>query len=298
MTQLSSTQVLCRPAVEADRADVFEFCKSIWDGEDYVPSVWADWLQDTDGLLAVAEYDGHVIGCSKISRLSEGQWWLEGFRVDPKQQGKKVGTHLHHYVTNWWVGNGSGVIRLMTDAGNFAVHHLCEKTGYIKVGEVCAYRAVPLNKLTGSFTPVSNPNEGAAFITDSESLKTTFGLTDLGWRICKPDREIFETALNEDADYFHKFYWWNDGRGFFSAWEEEEAGIRTLFIGVVACELKDLSAFLMEIRGFAALEQFDFIFQIAFDIPSITTQLLAAGFVKKWKRSNACVYEKIHPLMG
>jgi hypothetical protein len=49
VTQLSSTQVLCRQAVEVD---VIEFCKGIWDGEDYVPSVWEDWLQDPNGLLA------------------------------------------------------------------------------------------------------------------------------------------------------------------------------------------------------------------------------------------------------
>jgi hypothetical protein len=91
MAQLSSPpQVLCRPAIESDRADVLEFCRNIWDGEDYVPYVWDEWFRDPTGLLAVAEYDGHAIGCSKITQISTGQWWLEGFRVDPKYQGLRI----------------------------------------------------------------------------------------------------------------------------------------------------------------------------------------------------------------
>jgi hypothetical protein len=52
---------------------------------------------------------------------------------------------------------------------------------------------------------------------------------------------------------------------------------------------------LVDIRRFAAARKFDDIFQIAFDLPQITSQLLAAGFEKKWRRSNAFVFEKTHP---
>ena len=78
----------------ADKADVLEFCKGIWDGEDYIDQVWDPWFRDPNGILAVAEYKGHAIGCSKVSRIAQGQWWLEGFRVDPQCQGMKVGSHL------------------------------------------------------------------------------------------------------------------------------------------------------------------------------------------------------------
>jgi C-terminal processing protease CtpA/Prc len=45
----------------------------------------------------------------------------------------------------------------------------------------------------------------------------------------------------------------------------------------------------------AGLKAGDEIFQIVFDLPQITSQLLTAGFEKKWKRSNAFVFEKTHP---
>jgi GNAT superfamily N-acetyltransferase len=291
----SSLQVVCRTALARDHADVTEFCRDIWDGDDYVPEVWDDWLNDPVGLLAVAEYNGHAIGCSKIMLISKGQWWLEGFRVDPKYQGRKVGWRIHNYVTDWWLEHGDGTLRLMTDAGNFAVHHVCLKTGYIKTHEVCGYKAMPIAESTDHFSLALDLREAGKFAHRSESIKSTDGLTDFGWRIAMPDEWVFAACSGDKAERPHTFYWWKDKQGLFSAWANEEEDLRTLVIGVVACNLNDMPALLMDARRLAAHEKFDLIFQIAFDLPQIISRLEAAGFEKKWKRSNAFVFEKKHP---
>jgi GNAT superfamily N-acetyltransferase len=296
MNQTSlSQQVLCRRAKEGDQADVFEFCKGIWEGGDYVPDVWEQWYRDPNGILAVAEGGDHAIGCSKISQIAAGQWWLEGFRVDPQIQGMKVGSQLHQYVVNWWLENGDGTLRLMTDGQNYPVHHLCEKTGFRKAGEVCGYRAPALAETVAHFTPVTDLQAAAAFANESESIQTTHGLSDFGWRICRPEEDVFKNHSIENADYSHSFYWWKDRHGLFSAWEDEEAERRTLFLGLIACSLDDMPALLLDIRRFAADKIFDDVFQIAFDIPQIVSPLLAAGYEKRWKRSNAFIFEKTHP---
>jgi len=292
MTQsFSSPQVVCRPALACDRADVNEFCKGIWGGHDYVPEVWNHWFKDRNGLLAVAEYRGHAIGCAKISLISEGQWWLEGFRVDPNYQGLKVGSHIHNYVTDWWLENGDGTVRLMTNAKNIAVHHLCKKTGYVKTYEVCGYVANPIDEVTDSFSPVTDLQQAAAFALASESLTLTGHLTDLGWRIAMPDVNVFERYSSDKADFRHTFLWWNDKRGLVSVWEDEEDGQRILVVGVVACSLDDMSALLMEVRRLAAHKGFDSIFQIAFVTPQIIPQVKKAGFTKDWE-NNAFLFEK------
>jgi GNAT superfamily N-acetyltransferase len=291
----SPFSVNCRPALARDHADVAEFCKSIWDGDDYVPEAWNDWLDDEHGLLAVAESDGHAIGCSKITLLSKGQWWLEGFRVDPKYQGRKVGSRLHEYVTDWWIENGDGTLRLMTDSQNFAVHQVCRKTGYVKTHEVCGYKAIPIPEPADHFSQVTDLREAAKFACWSEAIQSTAGLSDFGWRIVMPDEWALEAFSEESADYLHTFYWWKDRQGLFSAWANEEEDVRTLIIGVVACTLKDMPALLQDVRRWASRENFDSVFQIAFDLPQIITRLEAAGFEKKWKRSNAFVFEKEHP---
>ncbi len=222
MIQTSSLQIVCRPALTRDRADVIEFCKGIWDGDDYVPEVWDDWFNDPNGILGVAEINGHAVACSKISLISKGQWWLEGFRVDPKVQGYRVGSRIHDFVTDWWLEHGDGTLRLMTSSENLAVHHVCLKTGFFKTHEICAYKATPIAESTGSFSSVTDLSEAASFAIAAESIKTTNRLIDLGWRIAKPNEQVFEIYSNENAGFIHKFYWWKGKQGLFSAWKDED----------------------------------------------------------------------------
>ena len=297
MNQSSSPllQLVCRPAQERDQAEVIEFCKGIWDGGDYVPEVWQEWLSESQGLLAVVETDGHVIGCSKITWMSEGQWWLEGFRVDPKYQGLRVGSRIHNYVTDWWLEQGDGTLRLMTKSDNFAVHQVCNKTGYVKTHEVCGYDAAPRAEPSKSFSPVIDFKEAVEFAMASESIQATDGLSDFGWRVGRLDESILEIYAGEQADHLHTFYWWQDRQGLLSVWENQDEDQRVLCLGVVACALKDMPALLTDARRLAAQGKFDSLFQIAFDIPQITSRLEAAGFEKHWKRSNAFIFEKKHP---
>lgn len=296
MTQtFSSPQVLCRPAIESDYPDVAEFCKGIWDGGDYVPEMWHRWYNDPNGLLATAEYDGHAIGCSHLALLAEGQWWLEGFRVDPHYQGLKVGSRLHDTVTNWWQDHCDGTLRLMTNAKNVHVHHLCEKTGYVKTFEVCGYESLPLDEPIDSISPVTDIQEAMRFALASESLRLTGNRVDFGWRICTLDEQSIRNFSSETADYAHTFCWWRNKQGLFSTWEDEEDGARTLVIGALACRMEGMPALLTDIRRLAAQKKCDELFQIIFDLPQIVSQTEAAGFAKHWDH-NAFIFEKRHPI--
>jgi GNAT superfamily N-acetyltransferase len=277
----SAPQVVCRPALARDHADVAEFCKGIWEGGDYVPDVWPHWFNDPHGILVTAEYNGQAIGCGKLSLIDEAQWWLEGFRVDPNHQGLKVGSRIHNYLTDWWVEHGNGTLRLMTE--NPAVVHLCEKTDYVKTHELRGYRVNPIDETTENFSPATDTREAAAFALASESLQLTNTLIDFGWRIGTPNEHIFEIYSGYTADFIHTFYWWKDRQGLFSAWEDEEDDKRTLVLGVLASALNDMSALLMDIRRLAAHKKFDKVFLLAFLKPQLLAQLEQAGFSTSWE---------------
>ena len=282
MTQtFFAPQVVCRPAIARDHADITEFCKGIWDGGDYVPDVWHHWYNDPHGILVTAEYQGHAIGCAKLSLLDTGQWWLEGIRVDPKHQGLKVGSKMHSYLTEWWVEHGDGALRLLTE--NPAMVHLCEKTGYTKIQELRGYRAKPIAEPTDNFSPAIDIVEATAFAITSESVQLTNQLIDFGWRIGTPNKNIFEKYSNAKANFVHAFYWWKDKQGLFSVWEDEEDDKRQLVLGVLACAMNDLSPMLMDIRRFAARKKFDRVFLLAFLNPQILSQLEQAGFSTSWE---------------
>jgi RimJ/RimL family protein N-acetyltransferase len=303
MTQtFASPHVVCRPALPRDHADVAEFCKGIWEGGDYVPDVWPHWFDDPNGVLVTAEYKGHAIGCAKLSLIDEGQWWLEGVRVDPNYQGLKVASRMHNYLTDYWVENYEGTLRLLTE--NPAMEHLCLKTGYVKTHELRGYRAKPIAELSDHFSPATDTHEAAAFATESETLQRTGGLIDFGWRIGTAGEHIFEIYSGYKADspalalgrlapsgsrpergasVVHTFYWWKDKQGLFSAWEDEEEDKRQLVLGVLACNLDDMSALLMDIRRFAARKQFDKVFFLAFLKPELLAPLEQAGFSTSWE---------------
>ena len=296
MTQsFSSPQVLCRPAIESDYPDIAEFCKGIWDGGDYVPDVWHDWLKDPNGLLATAEHDGHAIGCTKLTHLAEGQWWLEGFRVDPQHQGLKVGSRLHDYVTDWWQEHCGGIVRLMTSAKNVHVHHLCERTGYAKTHEVCGYESSPLEEPLETISPVTAIQEAVNFALASESLQLTGHRVDLGWRICTLTEQVIKAYSSEQADYVHTFYWWGDKQGLFSVWEDEEEDRRRFCIGVLACAMEDMPALLTDVRRLASRDKFDELFHILFYLPQVVARAETAGFTRRWE-NNAFIFEMTHPV--
>jgi GNAT superfamily N-acetyltransferase len=277
----SSPQVVCRPALPLDYADIREFCKGIWEGGDYVPEVWRHWFNDPNGLLITAEYNGRAIGCAKISLLADGQWWLEGFRVDPNYQGLKVGSRIHNYLTDWWAEHADGSVRLMTE--NPAVVHLCEKTGYTKIHELRGYKAGPIDEAIQAFSPATDMHEAAAFAIQSESLQLTDGLIDFGWRVGAATEHSFEIFSGDKASFVHTFYWWRDKQGLFSAWEDEEDGRRTLTLGLLACAVNDLASMLLDIRRLAEHLKFDRVFLLAFLNPQIISQLEQAGFFTTWE---------------
>lgn len=287
----SSPRVVCRPALPRDFDDVREFCKGIWDGHDYVPFVFRDWLADPHGILAAAEYAGRCVGIAKVTLLSPGQWWLEGFRVDPKLQGLKIGSHIHEYVDEWWLSNGDGIARLMTSAKRVKVHHLCEKLGYVKTAEVSGYHgpAIP-DAPTDSFHPVKETDWKAAleFASKSQTLKLT-GLVDMGWRQAVPD----ETLLREMIAA-QKAFWWRDRAGLLLTWDDREDDEKTLGICLPACELNALPEFLLEIRHLAAQQTCTDAYWIAPAGASVAAALTSAGYATDWDAAGF-IYEKKHP---
>ena len=293
MTQtLSSPCLVCRPALPLDTADVLEFTKFIWDGHDYVPLVWKNWLADPKGILAVAEYGGRVVGLGKVTLLAPGQWWMEGLRVDPKVQNLKIGSHIHDYVNQWWLEHGDGAVRLMTSSQRVKVQHLCERRGFRKIAELSLFAAPALAEPTDDFQPVPAEDIRAAveFAHDSPSLAPTGGLMDLGWRFVTLDETSLAETVSKD-----RAWWWRGRQGLLTTWEDENPeGEKALMIGLLACGRTSIPAFLMGFRRLAARLSYPWAVWIAPLLPEAGQTLERAGYKNDWEYSGY-LYEKRHP---
>jgi GNAT superfamily N-acetyltransferase len=297
----SAGQVICRLARERDREEIREFCKTIWDGHDYVPDVMDDWLQDPQGIFAVAEYKGRAIACSKITLLAEGQWWLEGFRVDPNYQGLKVGSLIHRYVDQWWLEKGNGLLRLMTSSKNKSVHHLSESTGFRKLYEVRGYKAQPLRGRTHVFTSAASSAQDlapvVAFARSSPSLAITDHIVDFGWRAVDPTQNQALPSLFADVlGLADNFFWWRKDKGLLIVWDDSdpEAGKYTMGIGVIACEMEDMAVLLMDVRCLAAEQGKTSVFWLAPAHVHVEIALKQAGYISDWDNT-AYIFAKWHP---
>lgn len=70
-----------RPVRPADRDRVIELTRDVWEGHDYIPRVFDEWVGDAGATFQAAEVDGVVVGLQRLRPYAPGLVWYEGLRV-------------------------------------------------------------------------------------------------------------------------------------------------------------------------------------------------------------------------
>ena len=284
--------VYCRPARQSDTEDVMDLTSTIWDGDDYVPEVWAKWLADPEGMLAVAEHEDRVIGLGKLTHLAPGEWWLEGLRTHPEYEGRGVASHLHEYLLHSWLQEGDGVLRLATASFRQSVQHLCERTGFEKTSEFTFFKAPALGADQDGFQLISKDETRSALETclSSSSLSLSHGLMDLGWQWTKPAMIHIQATVDRQ-----RAWWWRSHQGVLLLTEDtDHDGNRMANIQLLACPLESLEDMLAGYRHLAASLGYKDAGWTAPPDPFLTPLLEKTGFERSWDAS-VYVYTKQHP---
>jgi len=286
-------RVVCRPALPKDTEDVMELTSKIWEGDDYVPHVWAEWMVDYQGLLAVAEYGGRVVGLSKLTRLDPDSWWLEGLRVHPQYEGLRIASRLHDYLLDHWQQAGNGVIRLATGSFREPVKHLSKRTGFRKVLEVTSWIAAPISEEDTRYEKTGESELSAAldFAMKSQTLDLSAGFVELGWRWASPTHQHLREVIERDGAW----WWVLDGRryGLLLARMDEHEGKSMLMIQLVACDAERFTACLHDVRTLAVGQGAELVAWFAPLHPQVEESLREAGFERDWDDS-LYIYEKWH----
>ncbi len=176
-------QWIVRPAQSGDLEDVEALCAQIWDGDDYVPKVWEEWLEDPHGQLTVVELKGQVVALSKLTRVAEDEWWLEGLRVDPEYRRLGVARLLQDHQVALAEKVGRGMLRFGTASHNRPVHKNAARGGFRRVGRFAFYSAEPLPGPC-PLCPLTVDDVDAAWqlIEDSPALEAAGGLYEVRWQ--------------------------------------------------------------------------------------------------------------------
>jgi len=282
--------VICRPASTEDTADMLALTKTSWDGDDYVPQVGDEWRADPHGRLVVAEYKGKVIGLGKLTRLSGLDWWLEGLRVDPAYEGLGVASQMQAEIVATWERIGSGSLRLLTSAKRLAIHRLCHRLGFSKVGEYvfCTVPCGDPGETPADMTPgdqqptlpfrplmIAEVQEATDFALNSPIRSLTGELIDLGWQLALPRPRYTQQAVERC-----QAWWWRVRQGLliFHESREDPPNKTRLAIEVLACLVSDLSDLLLDFRRLAGGFGYQDVCWMAANQPELMSILEGAGF--------------------
>jgi len=79
--ETAGSELTLRPVRPADRERILELTRDVWDGRDYIPRVFDDWIADSGAAFQAAEVDGVVVGLQRLRPYAPGLIWYEGLRV-------------------------------------------------------------------------------------------------------------------------------------------------------------------------------------------------------------------------
>ena len=152
----TSQGLTLRPMRPADRTRVVEICKDVWDGRDYLPRVFDDWVTDSASTFQAAELDGVVVGLQRLRPYAPGLVWYEGLRVASTHRRQGLARAMLAAVIAQAKDQGFKEMRLAT--GNPNAARMFESAGFIRLLDARWWRG---NRIEGG-EPARMPDSSEA----------------------------------------------------------------------------------------------------------------------------------------
>ncbi len=123
--------LVIRPVRPADRDRVIELTRDVWDGHDYVPRVFDDWVSDSGSAFQAIELDGVVVGLQRLRPYATGLIWYEGLRVASTHRRQGLARNMLQSAIAEAREQNFHEMRLAT--GNPAAAKLFEEMGFVRL---------------------------------------------------------------------------------------------------------------------------------------------------------------------
>jgi len=236
-----------RDAVPGDINDVAEFATETWDGWDYIPDVWEDWLEEDGSVTLVAESKNGVVGVVHGTGRDE-EAWLEGMRVAEEHRREGVGSTLTEAALERLADEGVSIARCMAFEGNDAAVELLDALGFERVATVRHGRGFGFPY--GSMIEEANYEESLRVLRESEAFEEASGLyATKDWRMWSVPETVEEyegdvLGFVEDDDV--RAVALCDGVRVNETGEEKRT---ELVLGLVWVEPRYASQFALDVRG-------------------------------------------------
>ncbi|HZT95325.1 MAG TPA: GNAT family N-acetyltransferase [Chloroflexota bacterium] len=140
------SELVIRHARPGDRDDVFSISATVWEGNDYVPSVWDSWIaqHEAEGMLLVGELEGRVVAIQHLEFQPGDVVWLEGIRVHRDFRGRGFAARLLADALERIAAGRFRVARLSTSSENEASMSVVRRAGFRELARYHAFTAPAL----------------------------------------------------------------------------------------------------------------------------------------------------------
>jgi GNAT superfamily N-acetyltransferase len=168
--------LVIRPVRPADRERVVDLTRDIWDGHDYVPRVFDDWVSDSASAFQAIELDGIVVGLQRLRPYAPGLVWYEGLRVASSHRRQGLARHMVQSAIAQAREQDFREMRLAT--GNPGAAKLFEEAGFVRLQDNRWWKGV---RVEGGESPrIPGPSEAEklwAGIATSPGIELWGGVT-------------------------------------------------------------------------------------------------------------------------
>jgi len=186
-----------------DKQRVLQIASKIWEGDDYLPQVFEEWVRDPNGVFAGLWENNILIGFGHLKYLTPTDIWLEGLRKDPDLNVKGVGEKLSHYYLKILKQNPNITsVRFSTYFDNIASIRLNEKFGFKKI-LTFSHKELELKKVEKpknlSKIKISKDfKKVQEYIENSSFLKLSKNFICKGWIVYPDSRELLKKFYDDE----------------------------------------------------------------------------------------------------
>ena len=204
------SQLTIEKVKPSDREEIEKLCSLIWDGHDYIPEVFDEWVKH--GGFYCGRLDGKIIALDNYTWQKEGVVWLEGLRVHPDYRGRGFGRQMAEGLQHEFDKLDYRLLRFFTAEVNAESMHMAERKGFRVVADfiylLYPEERFPLSEdlVAGDFSDVTREGvdsfqEVLEFVTGSKEYVMCYRQYLASWVALELDEELMQREVSAGNCY-------------------------------------------------------------------------------------------------
>lgn len=202
-----SEDLLIRKMRPEDKETLIRITSKIWDSGNMFRKVFDDWISHTKGEFTAVEHNGELIGCAKLTYLTETYAWMQMLRKNPDVKVKGVADIVtKHFIELGKSDPDITSLRFATYIKNHESIAVSERLGFNAIIERSIkhleFEKSEYEKPESEYklTSIKDKDSILAYLKDSEFFRKLKGHINFGW-IVHPysDKLIEEHFIEKDG---------------------------------------------------------------------------------------------------